>query len=50
MAVDLDPFLGALYTIGDDLDQQPAASAKPVRQGLPPTVSDREVVTLALWA
>jgi len=50
MPIDLDTFLVALYTIVDDLYQQPAAPVKPVRPGPPPTVSDSEVLTLALCA
>ena len=50
MPIDLDTFLVALYTIVDDLYQQHAASAKPVRPGPRPTVSDSEVLTLALCA
>ena len=50
MPMDLDTFLVALYTIVDDLYQQHAAPAKPVRPGPPPTVSDSEVLTLALCA
>jgi len=37
-----------LYTIVDDLYQQHAAPVKPGRPGPPPTVSDSEVLTLAL--
>ena len=50
MAIDLDTFLVALYTIVDDLYQQHAAPVKPVRPGPPPTVSDSEVLTLAVCA
>ena len=50
MPMDLDTFLVALYTIVDDLYQQYAAPAKPVRPGPRPTVSDSEVLTLALCA
>ena len=50
MAIDLDTFLVALYTIVDDLYQQHAAPAKPVRPGPAPTVSDSEVLTLVLCA
>ena len=49
MAINLDTFLVALYTIVDDLYQQHAV-AKPVRPGPPPMVSDSEVLTLALCA
>ena len=48
MAIDLDTFLVALYTIVDDLYQQHAAPAKPRRPGPPPVMSDSEVLTLAL--
>ena len=48
MPMDLDTFLVALYTIVDDLYQQQAARVKPVRPGPRPTVSDSEVLTLAL--
>jgi len=48
MAIDLDTFLVALYTIVDDLSQQQVAPAKPVRPGPPPLVSDSEILTLAL--
>ena len=50
MPIDLDTFLVALYTIVDDLYQQHAGPAKPVRPGPPPTGSDSEVLTLALCA
>ena len=50
MAIDLDTFLVALYTIVDDLYQQHAAPAKPRRPGPPPTMADSEVLTLALCA
>ncbi len=40
----------ALYPIVADLDQQPAAAAKPVRPGPPPRVSDSEGFTLTLCA
>ena len=50
MAIDLDTFLVALYTIVDDLYQQHAAPVKPVRPGPAPTVSDSEVLTLVLCA
>ncbi len=50
MPIDLDTFLVALYTIVDDLYQQQAAPAKPVRRGPRPTVSDSEVLPLALCA
>lgn len=48
MLMDLDTVLVALYTIVDDLYQQHVAGAKPVRPGPRPTVSDSEVLTLAL--
>lgn len=50
MPIDLDTFLVALYTIVDDLYQQHVALTKPVRPGPCPTVSDSEVLTLALCA
>ena len=50
MAIDLDTFLVAPYTIVDDLYQQHVAPVKPVRPGPPPTVSGSEVLTLALCA
>ena len=50
MAIDLDTFLVALYTIVDDLYQQHVAAAKPVRPGPRPRVSDSEGLTLALCA
>ena len=50
MAIDLDTFLVALYTIVDDLYQQHAAPAKPVRLGPQLAVTDSEVLTLALCA
>ena len=50
MPIDLDTFLVALYTIVDDLYQQHAAGAKPVRPGPRPTVSDSEILTLVLCA
>ena len=50
MPIDLDTFPVALYTIVDDLYQQHAAPAKPVRPGPRPTVSDSEILTLALCA
>ena len=49
MPIDLDTFLVALYTIVDDLSQQ-AAAVKAARPGPRPTVSDSEVLTLALCA
>ena len=39
-----------MYPIVDALSQQPVAAAKPVRPGPRPTVSDSEVLTLALCA
>lgn len=50
MALDLDTFLVALSTIVDDLYQQQVARPKPGRPGPRPTVSDSEVLTLALCA
>ena len=50
MAIDLDTFLVALYTIVDDLSQQPVAARKPGRPGPRPVVADSAVLTLALWA
>ena len=50
MAIDLDTFLVALYTIVDDQYQQHIAAAKPGRPGPRPTVSDSEVLTLAVCA
>lgn len=50
MALDLDTFLVALSTIVDDLYQQQVARTKPERPGPRPTVSDSEVLTLALCA
>ncbi|MCE2484439.1 MAG: hypothetical protein J4F42_02910 [Desulfurellaceae bacterium] len=50
MALDLDTFLVARYTIVDDLSQQQVARTKPVRPGPRPTVADSEVLTLALCA
>ena len=40
MSMDLDPFLVALSTIVDDLSQQHAAPAQPLRSGPRPTVAD----------
>ena len=45
MAIDLDTFLVALYTIVDDLYQQHAAPAGAAWPGPPPTVADSEVLT-----
>ena len=43
----LDTVLVALYTLGDDLSQQPVAGAKPVQPGPRPPVSAREGLTVA---
>ncbi len=50
MAIDLDTFLVALYTIVDDLYQQRPGPRKSGRPGPRPVVSDSEVLTLALCA
>ena len=43
MAIALDPFLVALYTIVDDLYQQRTGPRQPGRLGPRPVVSDSEV-------
>ena len=48
MDIDLDTFLTAVYTMIDDLYQEQFAAQKPSRPGQPPTVSDSEVLTLAV--
>ncbi len=50
MAIDLDTFLVALYTIVDDLSQQRPGLRRPGRPGARPTVTDSEILTLALCA
>ena len=50
MAIDLDTFLVALYTIVDDLYQQRPGLRRPGRPGARPTVADSEILTLALCA
>ncbi|MBM3943119.1 MAG: hypothetical protein FJ316_09400 [SAR202 cluster bacterium] len=50
MALDLDTFLTALYTIVDDLHGQHCAPHKPTRPGHRPALSDSEVLTLCLCA
>jgi hypothetical protein len=50
MTLDLDTFLVALYTIIDDLYQAQVASQLPRGPGKRPTLSDSEVLTLALCA
>lgn len=48
MDIDLDTFLVALYTIVDDLYRIHYAPHKPRRRGQRPTVSDSELLTLAV--
>lgn len=48
MAVDLDTFLTAVYTVVDTIYQQAIAPHKPVRPGRKPRVSDSELLTLLL--
>jgi hypothetical protein len=50
MTLDLDTFLVALYTIIDDLYQAQVAPQLPRGPGKRPTLSDSEVLTLALCA
>ena len=50
MAIDLDTFLVALYTLVDDLAQQQAVARQPGRPGPRPGVADSEGLTLALCA
>jgi Transposase DDE domain len=50
MAVDLDTFLTAVYTIVDDLDRERLAAALRHRPGPAPVLSDSEVLTLAICA
>lgn len=46
MAVDLDTFLVAVYTLIDDLYRATCAAHKPRRRGARPAMSDSEVLTL----
>lgn len=48
MEMDVDTFLTTVYCLVDDLYQRTYAQAKPVRRGAKPTLSDSEVLTLAL--
>jgi hypothetical protein len=50
MAVDLDMFLTAVYTIVDDLYRERLAASVGHRPGPAPTLSDSEVLTLAICA
>src|SRR5690349_11700841 len=50
MAVDLDTFLVALYTITDELYRRHVAPRKPVRRGRRPVMADSEVLTLVVCA
>jgi hypothetical protein len=50
MTLDLDTFLVALYTIIDDVYQARVAPQLPRGPGKRPTLSDSEVLTLALCA
>ena len=50
MAIDLDTFLTAVYTVVDDLYRERLAAAFRHRQGPPPTLADSEVLTLAICA
>jgi hypothetical protein len=50
MALDLDTFLTAVYTVVDDLYRERLAAALRRRPGPAPTLSDSEVLTLAICA
>ena len=50
MALDLDTFLTAVYTIVDDLYRERLAAAMRHRPGPAPVLSDSEVLTLAICA
>ena len=50
MALDLDTFLTAVYTIVDDLYRERLAAALRPRPGPAPALSDSEVLTLAICA
>jgi hypothetical protein len=50
MALDLDTFLTAVYTVVDDLYRERLAAALRHRPGPAPTLSDSEVLTLATCA
>ena len=50
MALDLDTFLTALYTIVDDLYRERLAGTLARRPGPSPALSDSEVLTLAICA
>jgi DDE family transposase len=50
MALDLDTFLTAVYTIVDDLYREHLAAAVGQRPGPAPALSDSEVLTLAICA
>ena len=50
MALDLDTFLTAVYTVVDDLYRERLARALRHRPGPPPALSDSEVLTLAVCA
>jgi Transposase DDE domain len=50
MALDLDTFLTAIYTVVDDLYRERLAAALRHRPGPTPTLSDSEVLSLAICA
>src|ERR671916_13287 len=50
MALDLDTFLTAVYTVVDDLYRERLAAAWRTRRGPAPALSDSEVLTLAICA
>jgi len=50
MEIDLDTFLTALYMVVDDVYRTQFAAAKPSRPGVKPTMSDSEVLTVAVLA
>ena len=50
MAVELDTFLVALYTIMDERYQQQVAAQRPVRRGQRPLRADSELLTLVVCA
>ena len=50
MALDLDSFLTAVYTVVDDLYRERLAAVVARRPGPTPTLSDSEVLTLAICA
>jgi hypothetical protein len=50
MALDLDTFLTAVYTVVDDLYRERLADVLALRPGPAPTLSDSEVLTLAICA